>query len=214
MGYYVGDVPAQPLVIEPARNAGADLIDLAPFNEAEVEVLGPDGRPIVTPGFLATITTLPDAEAPVIVVEWPETSPFESAGIYTIRVIVLDTTTGVRERIPSVRIVADVEDGWHTLETAREDWRDAPVVDAWLYELLWTARNDVVQYAPVLPDGQWPPPNYRRAQLMQARNLWNAGKVDPASGGDGEGQFILRPLPLDWTVKQTVRPKTARKAIG
>lgn len=214
MSYYVGDIPAQPLVIEPARNAGADPIDLTPFDQAEVEALGPDGSPVVTAGFTATIETLPDAAAPVIVIEWPESSPFDTPGIYTIRVVVFNATTEVRERIPSVRIVADLEDGWHTLETAREDWRDAPVVDAWLYECLWTARHDVTAYAPALAADAWPPINYRRAQLMQARNLWNAGKVDAASGGDGEGQFILRPYPLDWAVKQVLRPKQGRKPIG
>jgi hypothetical protein len=105
--------------------------------------------------------------------------------------------------------VADTEDGWHTLDTARDDWRDAPGFDAWLYELLWTARNDVLAYAPALAASQRPPLNYRRAQIMQARNLWNAGKVDPASGGMGEDTFVLRPFPLDWTIKQTLRPKRA-----
>lgn len=214
MGFYVGDIPAQPLVIEPARNAGADPIDLAAFDSVEVEAIGPDGRPLLTPGFLATIETLPDATAPVVVIEWPETSPFSVAGIYTIRVVVLDAATGAQERIPSVRIVADLEDGWHTLESAREDWRDAPVPDAWLYELLWTARNDVETYAPALAPDAWPPLNYRRAQLMQARNLWNAGRVDPASGSAGDDTFILRPYPLDWTIKQMLRPKRAVKAIG
>lgn len=212
MGYYVGDIPAQPLVIEPARSG--EVIDLDLFDEVEVQALGPDGTPVVTPGFVGHIVTLPGAAEPVIVIDWPGTSPFETAGIYTIRAVVENSDTEVRERIPSVRIVADEEDGWHTLETAREDWRDAPVVDSWLYECLWTARNDVTTYAPVLPAGQWPPINYRRAQIMQARNLWNAGKVDPSSGGDGEGSFILRPYPLDWVVKQVLRPKTARKAIG
>ena len=72
----------------------------------------------------------------------------------------------------------------------------------------------MVTYAPALNDGQYPPLNYRRAQLMQARNLWNAGKVDPSTGDQGEGSFILSPVPLDWTVKQVLRPKQGRKPIG
>lgn len=212
MGYFVGDIPAQPLVIEPARSG--EPLDLDPFDPVvEVEVLDPDGVPILTPGFLGTIEALGVGDK-VIVIEWPEVSPFTTAGIYTIRVVAFNAATEVRERIPSVRIVADTEDGWHTLETAREDWRDAPVVDSWLYEVLWTAKHDVLAYAPELAEGQRPPLNYRRAQLMQARNLWNAGKVDPATGAAGEDTFILRPYPLDWTVKQVLRPKRAVKAIG
>lgn len=212
MGYYVGDIPAQDLVIEPARNG--ELIDLGPFDVVEVELLDPEGAPVETAGFFGSIDTLGVDADPVIVVEWPETSPFVEPGIYTLRVAASSTATEHRERIPSVRIVADQEDGWHTLETAREDWRDAPVVDAWLYECLWTAKNDVLAYAPALPAGQWPPLNFRRGQLMHARDLWNAGKVDPSNGADGEGSFILTPHPLDWNVKQILRPKRAVKWVG
>lgn len=201
MGYYVGDVPAQPLVIEPARNE--EPIDLAPFSEADAQLYGPDGDLVVTAGFLSTIVD------EVIVIEWPESSPFDQPGIYELRVVLSNPDTEVRERLAPVRLVADTDDGWHTLDTARDDWRDAPGFDAWLYELLWTARNDVIAYAPALAADQRPPLNYRRAQLMQARNLWNAGKVDPSSGGIGSDTFVLRPFPLDWTIKQVLRPKRA-----
>lgn len=206
MGYYVGDVPAQPLVIEPARNE--EPIDLAPFSQADAQLYGPDGVPVLTPGFLAVIAE------DVILIDWPESSPFDQPGIYELRVVLSNLSTEVRERLPLVRLVADTDDGWHTLDTARDDWRDAPGFDAWLYELLWTARNDVLAFAPALTAGQRPPLNYRRAQLMQARNLWNAGKVDPASGGMGDDTFVLRPFPLDWTIKQVLRPKRAVPTIG
>lgn len=208
MGYYVGDVPAQPLVIEPARNE--EPVDLEPFSQADAQLYDPDGGLVLTAGFLATI------EDEVIVVEWPESSPFDEAGIYELRVVLTNPTTEVRERIAPVRLVADLDDGggWHTLDTARDDWRDAPGFDAWLYECLWVARNDVIAFAPKLAEGQRPPLNYRRAQIMQARNLWNAGKVDPSSGGIGEDTFVLRPFPLDWTIKQTLRPKRAVPTAG
>ena len=206
MGYYVGDVPAQPLVIEPARNE--EPIDLAPFSQVDAQLYGPDGELVLTPGFLAVLSD------DVILIDWPESSPFDQPGIYELRVVLSNPTTEVRERLPLVRLVADTDDGWHTLDTARDDWRDAPGFDAWLYELLWTARNDVIAFAPPLAANSRPPLNYRRAQLMQARNLWNAGKVDPASGAVGEDTFVLRPFPLDWTVKQVLRPKRGVPTIG
>ncbi|GAB3118408.1 hypothetical protein [Glaciibacter psychrotolerans] len=206
MGYYVGDVPAQDLVIEPARNE--EPIDLTPFNEIDAQLFDPAGVPVVTPGFLGSIS------GETIVIEWPGSSPFDVAGIYALRLTATHTTTNVRERIPAVRLVVDVEDGWHTLDTARDDWRDAPGYDAWLYELLWSARQQVCAYAPALATGQRPPLSYLRAQIMQARNLWNAGKVDPASGGMGDDTFVLRPFPLDWMIKQVLRPQNPRPVIA
>lgn len=206
MGYYVGDIPAQPLVIEPARNE--EPLDLAPYAIAEVELYGPDNQPVVTEGFTGTI------DADTVIVEWPGTSPFPVAGIYQLRITLRDLDLTVRERVQPVQLVADIEDGWHTLDTARDAWRGAPLYDAWLYEILWAARDQVIAYAPKLADGVVPPPNYRHAQILQARNLWNAGKVDPASGGIGEDSFIMRPYPLDWIIKQILRPKTAVPVIG
>lgn len=210
MSYYVGDVPAQPLVIEPARwvDGNETPIDLSPFTQADATLVDPDGATVLTPGFLATI------EDELIVVDWPGSSPFDAPGIYDLRIILSNDDTDVRERLAPVRLVADEEDGWHTLDTARDDWRDAPAFDAWLYECLWVARQDVLAFAPALELGQRPPINYRRAQIMQARNLWNAGKVDAASGEVGEGTFVLRPFPLDWTIKQVLRPKRAVPGLG
>lgn len=206
MGYYVGDIPAQDLVIEPARNE--EPVDLTLFDDLDIALYGPAGVPVETPGFLGTI------EEGVIVIEWPSTSPFTEGGIYSFRITLRNDATGIRERFPAVRIVVDTEDGWHTLETARDDWRNAPGYDAWLYEILWVARENVLAYAPKLAEGQRPPINYLRAQIMQARNLWNAGKVDPASGGEGEDSFIMRPYPLDWMVKQVLRPARAVPVVG
>lgn len=201
MGYYVGDVPAQDLVVEPVRSE--EPIDLTPFNDLDIVLYGPAGEPVLSPGFLGTI------DDGVVIVEWPSTSVLDQAGIYSFRITLRNDDTGAQERLPAVRIVVDTEDGWHTLESARDDWRNAPGYDAWLYECLWVARDNVVAYAPKLKDGQRPPLNYLRAQLMQARNLWNAGKVDPSNGSEGEDTFVMRPFPLDWMVKQILRPARA-----
>jgi hypothetical protein len=106
---------------------------------------------------------------------------------------------------------------WHDIESARDEWVDAPLDDDVLGELLDIAEQQVVAYAPALPeptdeeleDSGWTQPipaAWRRAQLTQARNIWNAAKVDP-SGGVGDDTFVLRPHPLDWHVKQLLRPR-------
>ena len=111
---------------------------------------------------------------------------------------------------------------WHTPASAREHWADAPgypedEADV-LVELLEVAREQVEAYAPALPlpaegEALEIPATYRYAQLMQARNIWNASTVSP--GGDlGEGDFTITVHPLDWTVKQMLRPKRAVPVVG
>lgn len=111
---------------------------------------------------------------------------------------------------------------WHTPASARDHWVDAPGDPDddpdMLAELLEVARVQVEAYAPALPaptEGEPVdvPANYRYAQLMQARNIWNASIVSP--GGDlGEADFAITPHPLDWTVKQMIRPKRAIPVVG
>lgn len=101
---------------------------------------------------------------------------------------------------------------WHDVESARDRWVDAPLDDDQLQELLDVAQGQVIAYAPALPEPEEGenldiPAHYRTGQLMQARNIWNAQKVDAASGGMGEDTFVARPHPLDWMVKQVLRPR-------
>lgn len=107
---------------------------------------------------------------------------------------------------------------WHTIESVRGTdegeqavWETAEhIPDSLLGDLLEVARDSVLAFAPALhedyPLGQCPAA-YRLAHLMQTRNLWNAVEVDP-SGGFGEGDYVIRPMPLDWIIKQVLRPKT------
>lgn len=103
---------------------------------------------------------------------------------------------------------------WHTATSARDQWIDADLDDEVLEELLEVAKQQVIAYAPALPVVDPPvtpeqiPGNYRYAQLEQAKNLWNAARVD-ATGGDGEDGFVRRPHPLDWIIKQILRPRRA-----
>jgi hypothetical protein len=107
---------------------------------------------------------------------------------------------------------------WHTAASARDEWPDAPVDsdggDARLESLLASAKEAVIAYAPAvsepledIPDG------YREAQLQQAQNMWNAGKASPSGDFDG-GQYSLTTFPLDWAVRQLIRPKTGKPVIG
>ncbi len=52
------------------------------------------------------------------------------------------------------------------------------------------------------------PESYRWAQLQHARNIWNATNVNPSAGYgmDEPGSFMIRPFPLDWAIKQRLRP--------
>lgn len=120
---------------------------------------------------------------------------------------------------------------WHTIESARDEWPDAPSDygddgDNTLLTLLAVAKEAVIAYAPAgtagtvlqqdedgyivevegaIPDG------YRAAQLKAARNSWTTSKVSSEGFADG-GQFGLESTFLPW--HQDVRPKTGKPWIG
>lgn len=109
---------------------------------------------------------------------------------------------------------------WYTVETIRaidattssSVWPEAEdIADPLLTDLLFIARDSVEAFAPALP-ADTPagkcPTAYRHAQLMQTRNLWNASQVD-SGGGFGGDDYTIRPMPLDWIIKQILRPKRA-----
>jgi hypothetical protein len=106
---------------------------------------------------------------------------------------------------------------WHDETSARDQWPDAPVDeddgDTQLVELLAVARAAVLAYAPVLADEEVIPDSYRVGQLMQARNIWNSSKAQP-SGEFDNGSYGLSSFPLDWQVRQLLRPKQGRPVIA
>lgn len=207
MGYYVGDIPSVDLVLEPAQNG--DPLDLTPFVEADTiaELYDFDG-------ILVTADFTPTFLADELVLEWPSTSTFAEAGLYELRVTLVGPDH--RVRLAPVHLVAqDEASGWHTLDTAIAEWPSASsIADPKLWSLLELARQQVVEYAPVLAADTTVPPNYRQAQLAQARNLLNAILADPSSGGQTEEDFVLRAYPVDWMVKQILRPKRGVKVVG
>jgi len=109
----------------------------------------------------------------------------------------------------------DIPQTWHDLDSARTDWRDAPANDMQLQTLLDVAQTQVEAYGPLtLEEADPVPTNYRLAQLMQTRNLWNANKVDAGSGQIGDDTFAIRPFPMDWVVKNVIRPKRGVPVVG
>jgi hypothetical protein len=78
---------------------------------------------------------------------------------------------------------------------------------------LAAAKAACIAYAPALPAGQTEiPGEWVLAQAMQARNIYNAGHASP-SGGFGDPEYGLTSFPLDWQVKQLLRPQMGVGAI-
>lgn len=116
---------------------------------------------------------------------------------------------------------------WHDITSIREAWGDADQIeDDLLGELLEVARDAVVAYAPALPafvpvdpeEGEDPvlediPTRYRLGQMVHVKNLWNASRV-AASGDLGGETFEIQPRPLDWHVKQILRPLRGIPKVG
>lgn len=119
---------------------------------------------------------------------------------------------------------------WYTVDAVEAQerlgaaWEDAPLENLETCGmLLEVARGQVLDFAPdpadeddapdVLPD---PPIIYDRyvyAQLQQAKNLWNAGRVSSA-GDVGIDGFTFTPRPLDKVVRQIIRPTKGRFSVS
>lgn len=203
MAYYVGDIPAEDIVLEPARDG--EPLPLDQFDGATSEVVLRDFEMVPVPAdFLVTI------DEDRVLLEWPGVSVFDHPGLYTLAVTLVGAHA--RERLAPVFLVVQDENGWHTLDTARAEWASAPASDIRMFQVLELARQQVLAFAPAF-EGRVPV-SYREGQLMQARNIWNAGAVNPGSGEMGDDSFMVQPFPLDWMVRQVLRPKRAIGAIG
>lgn len=183
--YRIGDKPGAPLVL------GLD-VDLALYTAAAVTV-----------GGVAFATTIDGAD---LRAAWPTTSVFTVAGLVPVSIVL--TSANLHLSLEGEALVVEDPTGWQTLDSARNEWTDAPYNDVQLFELLDIAAGQVLVYAPALVVGARIPTAYATAQLMQARNIWNASKVNP-SGDMGDGSFVITPKPLDWMIKQILRPKRA-----
>lgn len=79
--------------------------------------------------------------------------------------------------------------------------------------VLNAARIQCETFAPSLPDGAVVPENWVAAQVLQARALVRAGISDSndQAGLMGEGVTLF---PMDWTVKNLLRPRGGRPRMG
>lgn len=197
--FWVGDVPLGTTTLT-VIDEDDNTVDLTSVTNVQATVYGPDGDDLT--GFL-TVTH----DADELAIHWPSVSVFAAPGIHTLSVKLV-TASGAVLVAPSPFVVEE-RTGWHTLSSAHADWRDAPDNDAQLYTLLSVARTQCEVFAPELELDAPVPTQYRLAQLMQSRNLWNASKVDAGNGSLGGESYVIRPFPMDWVVKGILRPARA-----
>lgn len=196
MHYYIGDIPGS-VPVTPAS-----VQDLSGLNAASVTLTYPDGtEEALSASFNGSTVTLS-------LPEWT------TEGVHTLNVVLSGSERKVA--LESARIIVESTDGggWHTLDAARRAWNGAPEDDTRLYDLLQTSRIQVLEFAPALALGAPVPVNYKAAELAQARNIWNASITDPNSGqmnGDG---YQVPVYPLDWNVKQMIRPRRAVPVVA
>ncbi|MDP4333229.1 hypothetical protein Q7F20_07580 [Curtobacterium sp. A7_M15] len=156
--------------------------------------------------------TLPaEADGQAVRGSW-STLDLPAVGRYPVYVLVASGERTQRVLVDWL-VVVDPADEWYNAITARLDWAGAPEPDGIIARLLEVAREQVEEYGPNLPAGTPVPERYRSAQLVQARNTWNASLTN----GDAQvdvGGFVVNVRPLDWAVKQLIRPLTATKAVG
>ncbi|MFN3948015.1 hypothetical protein [Microbacterium sp.] len=102
---------------------------------------------------------------------------------------------------------------WYTADSPAaqqrvvDAWKDAPVSNVELLEMiLEVACQQVLAYGNEA-EGFTVPTRFVYAQLQQAKNLWNAGRVDSAGDVGPEG-FSFTPRPLDKTVQNIIRPRS------
>lgn len=75
------------------------------------------------------------------------------------------------------------------------------------------ARIQCERFAPVLAEDAVAPENYVAAQVLQARALLRAGIVGSGDQAGGYGETVTV-FPMDWTVKNLLRPKKGRPYFG
>lgn len=200
MFYTVGDTPAAPLLVLPARDG--DPVDLTLYDDAAASLSFPDGTAVPADAVLAGED---DPDGPHVAITLPT---LDQAGLVAVRVILSRTVPAGRasESFELEPVPVQPVDAWHTIQSAKAQWDGAKHLDdVRLYVLLRTAADECATYAPKATAVR--PVAAREAQLLHARNRNAAARIDPASGDAGVDGYSVGPFPLDWTVKQLLRPK-------
>jgi hypothetical protein len=196
--YAVGDQP--PAVTVAVLDDAGDPVDLTAEDTATAALVAPPGTSV------ALVVTIDPANEDVAWT-WP-VNPFPLPGLFSVAL----TLTG-RDPVEALPIVVEALDGWLTLAMARRLWPDAPRDDVALFLLLDTARVACEAYAPALDVGVAFPSNYLEAQLAQARSVWNLMQTAPQTDAIGYDQTAVRVYPLDYNVRQLLRPKTGKPVM-
>lgn len=118
----------------------------------------------------------------------------------------------------------------YTVEEAQTRWGVGAPSEERLEELLAVSWQQCIAYAPVdsgltpqelflahlsgAPVVESIPDGHREAHFVQARNIWNATKVAPGSTSYGPDDMPISLHPLDWHVKQLLRPRTGVPKVG
>jgi hypothetical protein len=199
--YFQGDQPAEPVVVVPARDG--DEVDLELYSSATAQLADASGADVDC----AAAIVIPAEDDPDDVAHVAITLPVLAVPGLQLLTLQLHTASGAVDTFEVEPVVVQARDGWHTVQSAHAEWSgSAALDDPRLYVLLATARLECVAYAPKLPAGARPPLNYREAQLLHARNRNAAARIDPATGDGGTDDYSVGVFPLDWTVKQLLRP--------
>lgn len=206
--FYVGDVPNDVIVVSPELNG--EPIDIHTHDAAEIVLVAPDGTEI------STLTG--EISGHLVEVTFPSTTVFDDEGVYML-IVLIDHTDhdgfGATQADPVEIVVDDSSNEWATLANTRSTWIDSRSIDdSIVYELLQVSRSQVIEYAPVLGETDPVPLAYRQAQILQARNIYNATIVDAGTGDIGTDTFTIRPFPLDWQIKQLLRPRRGVPVVG
>lgn len=116
---------------------------------------------------------------------------------------------------------------WYTTDDEERllaAWEDAPTADMETCGfILDVARDRVWAWAPESEDDDGEPveaptdatvpDRLALAQLSEAKNIWNAGRVNP-NGDMGDGSFSYTPRPMDKTIKGMIRPPKGVFNVG
>jgi hypothetical protein len=199
----VGDTIVGPFVVQYSED-GIVPVDLNEpgWTIVSGQVVAPDGLRVID------CTTGTDATGAAVFV-LPGDEAFDQAGLWRlVAAFSLNMNMFTADALP----FAVEDDAWLTIAGVRSVWRDAPANDVQLWRLLDVARQQVAAWAPQpVPDPV--PDNLTTAQYTQARNVWNAIKADPSNLAIGDDALLIRPFPLDWTVKRMIRPANPRPVV-
>jgi hypothetical protein len=195
---WIGDVPVSPTRADFVDEAG-NTVQISGYASWTAMMYSP------TNTMLGTLTG--SGHGQHLEFTWPDETILETEGIHTIIIKFFDTD-GVTIQCEPWKFVVQKRASWLSLEQARGQWADAPLDDVFLYQILDSAKNQCIEYAPALAANAVIPLNYLQAQVMQARALYQSVIANQNDQVGIEG-FAVRVFPLDFTIRALLRPKKA-----